>query len=62
MTGKIDRRRTRILASIKTEPKSFKRIAKELNLNNSIVKKDILDMLANREVVKRYTGYLCVKQ
>ena len=42
MTGKTDRRRTRILTAIKFEPKPFKRIAKELNLSNSVVKKDLL--------------------
>ena len=59
MTGKIDRRRTRILAAIKTEPKSFKRVAKELNLSNSIVKKDLLDMVVSRKVKQVYGGYLC---
>lgn len=57
--GKIDRRRTRILAAIKNEPKSFKRVAKELNLSNSIVKKDLLDMVVSRKVKQIYGGYLC---
>ena len=59
MTGKIEKRRTRILAAVKTEPKSFKRIAKELKLSNSIVKKDILDMIVNRDLIETPLGVLC---
>ena len=59
MTGKIQKRRTRILEAVKTEPKPFKRIAKELNLSNSLVKKDMLEMLSNREVIERNGGYIC---
>jgi len=62
MTGKIEKRRTRILAAIKTEPKSFKRVAKELNLSNSLVKKDMLEMLSNRQVTESKAGYVCLKQ
>ena len=62
MTGRIDRRRTRILTAIKNEPKPFKRIAKELGLSNTIVKKDLFEMLVSRKIEETPKGYLCLKQ
>tara|TARA_R110000764_G_scaffold128138_1_gene215896 strand:+ start:146 stop:331 length:186 start_codon:yes stop_codon:yes gene_type:complete len=61
MTGKIQKRRTRILEAVKTEPKPFKRIAKELNLSNSLVKKDMIEMEASGEVIERNGCYVCTK-
>lgn len=57
--GKIFRRRNKILEAVKTEPKSFKRIAKELKLSNSLIKADIHEMVAHRQLKDLGKGVVC---
>ncbi len=50
MTGKIDKRRKRILELLAVQPKGIKVLARELNLSNTTVKKDINEMVVERKV------------
>lgn len=48
--GKIFKRRKRIVAALTNNPTPIKALAKNLNLSNSIVKKDVDELITQRKV------------
>ena len=49
-TGKIFKRRQRILKSLAEQPKTIKQLGKQLNISNTLVKKDINELIVERKV------------
>lgn len=49
-TGKVFRRRQRILTSLKECPKTMKQLGKQLEISNTLIKKDINELIVERKV------------
>lgn len=55
-TGAVYKRRQRILKALTAEPVGIKRLAKQLNISNTLFKKDVDELVIQRKISKVKLG------